>query len=103
MINLKDNIFIEEFDDEFSMWKFWNANKFKLFDIVGELYLGKTSEIPEDIARISTNSYYLGSNFYGDFENCEFSNEINKLLFFTAKESIYSICTKPFCIIYKAK
>lgn len=56
------------------------------------LYGGKTSEIPEDIARKCVK--IKGSKgFYGTYINTGISS----------KDRIQLVCTKPYCIIYKQK
>lgn len=58
------------------------------------LYEGKTSEIPEELARgIMFNPWDM-RNGYPDFYNKGFYLK-------SAKESIQSACSQKYCIIYK--
>ena len=95
MKNLKDNIWIEGFDDKYKCEdkKWATTHSYTLWrDIV---YTGKTSDIPEEIANgcvdCFKNEYYL-----------DYSSEIKYLYEFkTAKESIQSACSQEYCIIFK--
>ena len=88
MVRLKDNIWIEGF---------CNIEKYDemIVSISAILYHGKTSDIPEEIAKECVgcfkNEYYL-----------DYSSEIKYLYEFkTAKESIQSACNQEYCIIFK--
>ena len=94
-VNLKDNIFIEGFDNQLDVYNSsidlcLNLGNFSI------LYEGKSSEIPEDLVKKCVTKTRL-RNFknYKTFRFCG--------LPFTAKESIQSACDKEYCIIYKIK
>lgn len=86
-LNLKDNIWIEGFTRE----ELFDLSKEDWRNIVDDvsvdkmLYSGKTSEIPEELAK---QIFDWG---YDDLE----------LHFESLDESIQSACDKEFCIIYK--
>jgi len=97
-VNLKDNIWIEGFDD----MALWNQKLCYLGQMLENniliIYEGKTSKIPEELAS----------------QCCEYMNLWNDLVFYkqynlqqdaynfkTAKESIQSACPEEYCIIYK--
>lgn len=113
-INLKDGIWISGFDQE-SLFSIGFADLYKTAEI---LYVGKTSEIPEELAKevvrhegleagtqmddgeILSEDYFIGYKQYE--ENIDLSTA--KLLlshFTTAKESIKSACKDDHCLIYK--
>lgn len=96
---LKDNIYIEDFENksELGFKQFCLAfnNYFNLNNII---YSGKINEITEDIAKscvdiFSETEPILYVNYKNDYY-------IEKQ-FETAKESILSFCDKEYCIIYK--
>jgi len=90
-VNLKDNIWIEGFDDRHEC-ACMAYNGFPL------LYEGKTSKIPEELAKECV-------------EWSEFDNNVIKYYDYvkeywphlTAKEAIQSACPEEYCIIYKTK
>lgn len=88
--NLKNNIWIEGFDSEEQVY---DITLIADFDTC--IWAGKTSEIPEEIAKkyvqrmsIFTPQFRAYNKTYSDF-------------YCTPKESIQSACDKPYCIIYK--
>ena len=95
-VNLKDNIFIEGFDNELDVYD----RSIDLCIDLGNfsiLYEGKTSEIPEELLDFllsedcpKEESHYNYKDFLG-----------NLCIHTTAKESIQSACDKEYCIIYK--
>ena len=91
MINLKGDICIIGFDDRQAAFSEFE----RLTQLAnGTIYVGKTLDIPEEIAE---NIAYKG-------ELCEYYwNEIlddyDKTI--TAKESIQSACRQEYCIIFK--
>ena len=96
MVNLKDNIWIEGFDmHEVGHFMVTKDRNF-IMDIAKKIiYSGKTSDIPEELAKECVdcfkNEYYL-----------DYSSEIKYLYEFkTAKESIQSACNQEYCIIFK--
>ncbi len=102
-INLKDNIWIEGFAI---------GEKSKLYDKILELggrcsviYDGKTSEIPEEIARECVNIEYFGEYWQGMWQYSGYRNfNINSSHDYvhTARESIQSACNNElYCIIWK--
>ncbi len=94
--NLKENIWIEGFDDNFGLgYRAKNATYFKEC-----LYYGKTSEIPEEIAKrhIKNDGDSLGEWFKDYSSSIDNNPPYSKE---TAKESIQSACDKEYCIIYK--
>lgn len=97
---LKENIWIEGFVSELSAVSTGSSMWFGkgMEDLI---YAGKTKDIPTDVANESVHAYYLGSNFVGDYEHCEFGIENVKKMFHTSKEAIESVCNDEFCLIYK--
>lgn len=84
--NLKDNIWIKGFDTNEEVYNFKDTICF-----VGEklpyIYIGKTSEIPEEI----TKKYFD----YG-YDNLE-------VHYTSINEAIKESCDQEYCIIYKTK
>lgn len=115
-VNLKDNIFIEGFDD---INKFLSKeNKYNVQNTLHFLkrfliYSGKTSEIPEDLAKECVIQFglckgtqlddgsILQEDIYFGFKN--YKPGFGVVDFETPKESIQSACDKEYCIIYKTK
>jgi hypothetical protein len=105
-INLKDNIWIEGFD--FNTYIQEERLRFGCNKI---LYSGKTSEIPEELAKECIIQLVLckgtkmddGTILQEDicfgFKNYKLGFGV--VDFETAKESIQSACLQEFCIIYK--
>lgn len=98
-INLRDNIWIEGFERKSLIYD-------RILQLGGEqdiLYKGKTSEIPEDLAKKCVHFYFPFDHDYTKlFKDYLLEDEsINN--FNTAKESIQSACDKEYCIIYKTK
>lgn len=98
MINLKDNIWIEEFDTN-ALLKSRSEIQF-----IGErtIYAGKTSEIPEEILNNVACKIIEGKGnekleFKGEWVNYQYLDRYCA----TAKESIQSACNEEYCIIYK--
>lgn len=95
MTNLKDNIWIEGFEEEFF--------QIQLLQVVGieydkeVIYHGKTSEIPEEVAK----KCVLNWRTDGLYNNYKIESQYEEYMFKTATESIQSACDKPYCIIYK--
>lgn len=96
--NTKDNIFIEGFDDYLSLMSWTNCalNPIHWQNII---YSGKTSEIPEELAR-----EYISfiDNPENNGKDIPFKNYSHRFLGVkTAKESIQSACNQNYCVIYK--
>ena len=96
-IQLKDNIVIEGFDV---------GQKSLLYDRILQLrgrqnviYDGKTSEIPEEIAKECALNWRTD----GLYNNYKISSQYEEYMFKTARESIQSACNQIYCIIYKEK
>jgi len=84
MKNLKNNIWIEGFDHMPMLTANFDPNR---------LYVGKTSEVPEEIAKkcVIKTPYKEPSNYFSYNQGfCE-----------TANKSIQSACKKEYCIIFK--
>ena len=102
-VNLKENIWIEGFDSVESQY-------IRSTDICIDLgnfsilYEGKTSEIPEDVAKecVEIKGMYPTKTLYKDYIDYTKGQHTNsyKPLYF-AIESIQSACPEEFCIIYK--
>ena len=94
---LKPNIFIEGFDSESEFRRRMYGRKGMSFS-VDLIYQGKTSDVPEEIARNSTQRSEFDENIiqYYDYEKDYWPCR-------TAKESIQSACKQKWCIIYKTK
>ena len=94
---LKDNIFIEGFDSNEELYNFKNN-----LCIVGEplpyIWLGKTSEIPEEIAKECVNKVIDDHGRMDGYENYN-----SPIILNAPKESIQSACNQTYCIIYKEK
>jgi hypothetical protein len=71
------------------------------------VYWGKTSKIPEDIAKECVVIIELNNHsFYQEYNLSEKAIKhpsITARIVPTAKESILSACPNPYCIIYKQK
>ena len=102
-LNLKDNIWIEGFTRE----ELFDLSKEDWRNIVDDvsvdkmLYSGKTSEIPEEIAKM-----VLDWMFWDEKIEQRMYKNYNKPFivtypFVNYKESIQSACNKEYCIIYK--
>lgn len=91
MKNLKDNIWIEGFVKKIDLSL---RSDIYFEDTHDVIYQGKTSEIPEEIARECVKNFGI-TLFYYDYRDLMYQK------FETAKESIQSACDKPYCIIYK--
>ena len=92
MVRLKDNIWIEGF---------CNIEKYDemIVSISAILYHGKTSDIPEEIAKECVkciDSLGEGYGGYFDYNSKDWMYHLN-----TAKESIQSACNQEYCIIFK--
>lgn len=98
-IELKQGIFIEGFDD-IKDWQDRNIIN-AVFKDVKEIYSGKTSEIPEEIASqcCKYHTIYEGNIHYKEYGNITWST----YPYIEAKESIQSACNKEYCIIYKTE
>ena len=107
-LNLKDNIWIEGFTRE----ELFGLSKEDWRNIVDDvsvdkmLYSGKTSEIPEEIAKelVDTIPHILYGMRITDTSGNDvlFKNyKINKFVKKSGKRSIQSACDKEYCIIYK--
>ena len=100
---LRPGIFIEGFDDV----ALWNRKLCYLGQVsekdVELLYQGKTSEIPEELAKECVE--LLAETSYGNFYRNYQYNKPQPVSFTkcTAKESIQSACNQEYCIIYKTK
>ena len=109
MVNLKDNIWIEGF---------CNIEKYDemIVSISAILYHGKTSDIPEEVAKKSLllhpyssgqcKCYFEYDNPELDLDNklCQCRNNPNKSRndhLWDWKESIQSACNQEYCIIFK--
>lgn len=103
--NLKENIWIEGFDTQMS------NNDLDRYDFIylsenTVLYRGKTSEIPEELAKelVDTIPHVLfGVKIVDTHGNAVlFKNyKINKFTKRSGKRSIQSACPFDYCIIYK--
>lgn len=94
--NLKENIWINGFDHDFRPHQFWFSKKHEIKEVI---YLGKTSEIPEEIAKECVDK------IQPDYELLfckDYSIDANINVFYSlAKDSIQSACNQEYCIIYK--
>lgn len=104
--NLKDNIWIEGFDDKIKFVAghcFYNDND-QLFDVI---YFGGTSEIPKEIAReVCELQQVFNDPKYIEQDIDRYRNyRLTNYIWFdcTAKQSIMSACSQEYCIIYKTK
>ena len=95
-VNLKENIWIEGFDTEVLCLHNYLSIQNKHYPIDMCIYSGKTSEIPEELAKECaeiielTDTKYLCVDYNG-----------NSPCFLSAKQSIQSACQEEYCIIYK--
>ena len=94
MVNLKDNVWIEGFDMEIDI------AYYELAEAIGGgmkdfIYKGKTSDIPEDIAKecVDWHEFDLDHKLYYNYDGTNWK--------YTAKESIKSACNQEYCIIFK--
>ncbi len=115
MTNLKDNIWIEGFDSEEEL----NYHSFGFSVLENDdniIYKGKTSEIPEEVAKECVakihvelapspyNDWCGGFDYaYVDYKNIgEYAGwQGDAGCYRKATESIQSACDKPYCTIYK--
>lgn len=99
-VNLKDDIWIEGFDSIDLANYFLKGVNYTQSKDKYVVYVGKTSEIPEEVAKECV--FEIISTSYPYRQYClEFKNRT--ALFVNAKQSIQSACDKPYCIIYKTK
>ena len=88
MKNLKDNIWIEGF---------CNIEKYDemIVSLSAILYHGKTSDVPEEIAKECVDWHEFDSDhkLYYNYDGTNWK--------YTAKESIKSACNQEYCIIFK--
>ena len=98
MTNTKDNIWIEGFDN--------NQTAFAAFEELAGLpnetiYAGKTSDIPEEIAKecVEVTATGLFKNYIWSDEKVQ--DYGMQPISTTAKESIQSACNREYCIIFK--
>ena len=92
---LKDSIWIEGFDTMQSIDYCELLDAMSLCGIKSYIYKGKTSDIPEELAKECVHVGVLT-------DNCkDYQSGFN--IFETAKESIKSACSQEYCIIYKTK
>ena len=105
-VNLKENIWIEGFTNEelceFTS-KSWKDFRFSLDEV---LYSGKTSEIPEKLAREyvkTTPNLYEGMIVLDNHGNnvLFYNYKINDYVKRSGVRSIKSACSEEYCIIYK--
>lgn len=98
MKNLKDNIWIEGFDNLSQMWdKFWNLKKTNHI-----YYAGAISEVNEDEAKKYVYNYSVEDPKTDDYKNYKYSNKnCDDWGLLTAKKSIQSACPKEYCIIFR--
>lgn len=107
-LNLKDNIWIEGFTRE----ELFDLSEEDWRNIVNDVsidkmsYSGRTSEIPEELAKELVDT--IPHIFYGmritdtSRNNVLFKNyKINKFVKRSGKRSIQSACSQKYCIIYK--
>lgn len=91
---LKEGIFIEGFDEKIHL----NLTCDVYFeDTHNILYKGKTSDIPEEVAKEGVKNWRTD----GLYNNYKIESQYEEYLFKTAKQSIQSACDKEYCIIYK--
>ena len=95
-IELKEGIFIEGFNSKRSFILKLSKGYYIDYPI---LYKGKTSEIPEVIAKscVKKSSRPITKEGYKNYFKSE------PYWYWTAKESIQSACPEEYCIIYKTK
>lgn len=104
--NLETGYIIEGFDNYNDYVKFTG---FKYLASKKVLYHGKTSEIPEEIAKKCVkkfNNPCAIGNCHGKFYDYSQKNRtytVADKLLNTVKESIQSACNQEYCIIYKEK
>lgn len=111
-INLKGDFWIRGFDTNEEVYNFKDSICF-LGEPVPYIYIGKTSEIPEDLAEKCVIQFglckgtqlddgsILQEDIYFGFKN--YKPGFGVVDFETPKESIQSACSDEFCIIYKIK
>lgn len=93
MVNLKENIWIQGFDQQYIF-------SYQLFHEGEVIYQGKTSEIHEKIAKECVHKF--NNNAFKDYSvNFNGIRDIIHVYKITAKKSIQSACNQEYCIIYK--
>ena len=115
MKNLKDNIWIDGFDSfrahEEAIVYFLRISENDNPEIV---YSGKTSDIPEDIAKecvkeisLSTGIFYVNYikmnalKIIEEKRGASHNILVTQPMLKSAKESIQSVCNQEYCIIFK--
>ena len=97
---LKDSIWIEGFDKLSEVYAF-KDNMCIVGEVVPYIYIGKTAEISEVLAKECVEILAKTSlgNFYRNYQY----NKPQPVSFTkcAAKESIQSACSQEYCIIYK--
>lgn len=107
MINTKDDIWVEGFDTNSELYVFKDSICF-VGEPVPYIYIGKTSEIPEELAKEcveGNNGEICPNTMWLDYRTNK--NDFARFHCKTPKESIQSALIKPdgtiypFCIIFK--
>lgn len=104
---LKDGIWIEGFNSEHEFRRLLYGRRGISFSI-DLIYQGKTSEIPEDVAKKCVKTAPLIFDGYDLVDNCGnnvvFKNyETGGFGKRSGIRSIQSACKEPYCIVYKKK
>lgn len=94
MINLRDNIWIEGFNNHNNLIAYYDS---LVHERKERIYCGKSSEIREEIAKECVKKWCSGNGFYNNYKT---ESQYTEYLCKTAKQSILSACDKEFCIIF---
>ena len=104
MINLKDDIWIEGCDKNEPFDKINGGdNFFNLFHLLDKdkiIYLGKTSEIPRDLAK-SLLKIDEKLSHWEDYDDVFYMSYDGDISHSDYRDSLKSTCDKEYCIIYK--
>ena len=102
--HLKGNIWILGFDTE-SDYRRHLYGRRGISNKIEVLLQGKTTDIPENIACLYVKHTFLKFIFkrYENYNEQDWivKNQIKNQPYKTAKESILSSCSKPYCVIFK--
>ena len=104
-LNLRGDIWIEGFDDEEDLAVYWynhmlwdNYRGLAKYELI---YSGKTSEIPEELAKECVKSVWFETDVIGGCYMVYQDYGEDDCWLDEATESIQSACPEEYCIIYK--
>ena len=103
---LKDGIWIEGFDKLSEVYAF-KDNMCIVGEAVPYIYIGKTSEISEEMAKeliTQIGTYFIGDiPIYKNYTDEQHLPVMKRHQMLNTKQAIQSACSQEYCIIYKTK